>query len=116
MPTCLDWTVNSADARPIVPRGLLGGGVQDSFDANATVRSVVRWDAFPPSHLRSESMISSNGDEDDERNQSERSRLRFIQCTVQRLACSACDGARDAMTAAKDVLGGKDQTERSSSR
>ena len=115
-PTGLDRTINSADARAIVPRGLLGGVVQDAFDANATVRSVVRWNAFPPSVLRSESMLSSNGNEDDERNQSERSRLRFIQRTVQRLACSACDGARDAMTAAKDVLGGKDQTERSSSR
>ncbi len=73
VPTGLDRTINSADARPIVPRGLLGGGVQDSFDANGTVRSVVRWNAFPPSVLRSESMISSNGDEDDERNQSERS-------------------------------------------
>ena len=29
-------------ARPVVPRGLLGSGVQDSFDANATVRSVAR--------------------------------------------------------------------------
>ena len=108
VPTGLDRTINSADARPIVSRGLLGGGVQDSFDANATVRSVFRWYAFPRAHLRSESMVSSNGDEDDERNQAERSRLRFIQRTVQRLACSACDGARDAMTAAKDVLGGKD--------
>ena len=73
VPTGLDRTINSADARPIVPRGLLGGGVQDSFDANATVRLVARWYAFPPSVLRSESMISSNGDEDDERSQSERS-------------------------------------------
>jgi hypothetical protein len=72
-PIWLDRTINSADARPIVPRGLLGCGVQDSFDANAMVRSVFRWNAFSRSHLRSESMVSSNGDEDDERTQSERS-------------------------------------------
>jgi len=77
-PIWLDRTINSTDARAIVPRGLPGCGVQDAFDANAMVRSVARWDAFPPSVLRSESMVSSNGDEDDERNQSERSRLRRI--------------------------------------
>ena len=67
VPTCLDWTINSADARPVVPRGLLGSGVQDSIDANATVRSVVRWDAFSRSHLRLESMAGANDDEDNER-------------------------------------------------
>ena len=53
--------------RPVVPRGLLGSGVQDSIDANATVRSVVRWDAFSRSHLRLGSMAGSNDDEDRER-------------------------------------------------
>ena len=53
--------------RPVVPRGLLGSGVQDSFDANATVRSVVRWDAFSRSHLRLESMAGSHDEEDNER-------------------------------------------------
>lgn len=115
-PIWLDRTINSTDARAIVPRGLLDGGLQDAIDANATVRSVARWDAFPPSVLRSASMAGSNGDEDDERNQSERSRLRFVLRTVQLLACSACNGTLDAMTAPKDVLGGKDQPRRSSSR
>ena len=53
--------------RPVVPRGLLGSGVQDSIDANATVRSVVRWDAFSRSHLRLESMAGSHDEEDSER-------------------------------------------------
>ena len=52
-------------------------------------------------------MKITSDDEDNERNQTERSRLRFILRNAQRVACSDCDGARDAMTAAKHVRSGE---------